>query len=91
MKIKISDKHYLNSDRFCCWISVEKKSKSGKIYEAIIGGYHKDPAMCFENYTQQKFNESIATSIIELQEELNEIKNEIQTFIKSLSVEFLEK
>lgn len=39
MKIKLDDKHYINSDSQCYWISVEVKPENSKPYEKNVSGY----------------------------------------------------
>ena len=39
MKIQLDDKHFLNSDPYCYWITCVVKSKEGKPYEKRVSGY----------------------------------------------------
>lgn len=78
MKIKLDDKHTLNSDGLCCWITADVIAKNGKHYERRISGYMPTFSQCVESYIERKFRSSEATDIVRLKNELEELKEEVR-------------
>jgi methionyl-tRNA synthetase len=78
MKIKLGEKHILNSDQFQFWITVEMQSKSGNPYERICTGYHKDFRGAIEDFIDRNVKGSDSTSYKKLFKEVEELKKEVR-------------
>ena len=78
MKIKLDNKHTLNSDGLCYWITADIASKNGKHYERRISGYAATFYQCVESYIEKKIGSSEATDIVQLKNELEELKEEVR-------------
>lgn len=80
MKIKLDDKHYLNSDRYCYWITTEYKAKTGKSIERRVSGYHKRFEDAVDNYIDNAIKSSSACDIRELRADIESLKETISTW-----------
>ena len=78
MKIKLDEKHTLNSDGLCYWITADVIAKNGRHYERRISGYTATFYQCVENYIEKKFSSSESTDIMQLKNELEELKQEVR-------------
>lgn len=86
MRIKLDDKHYLNSDAYQYWISVELKSETGKLYDRVVSGYYRNPQDVIDSYIDRKVGNSEAESIAELFEEVKELKNQVTSWKTKVEV-----
>ena len=82
MKIDLDDKHILNSDPYCYWITKKIKSKTGKIREERVSGYHPYFDQVCWDYIDRKIRSSEATEIKQLYEEVRELKKTIKGWEK---------
>lgn len=78
MKIKLDDKHYLNGDRFCCWITCEGVDKNGKQYEKLASGYSPTFGMAVERYIENRIRGDKITSITALKNEVRDLKKQVK-------------
>lgn len=78
MKIKLDDKHYLNSDRFCCWITCEYTAKNGKTAERTVSGYYRTFEQCVENYIDKSILSATAENITQLRAEISKLKKTVK-------------
>ena len=83
MKIKLDDKHYLNSDIYCYWITVEKASKNGKAYEQRVSGYFRRLEEAVDNYVDNRIRSSETESIKELTKLVKDIKRTVKGWKKN--------
>lgn len=92
MRIKLDDKHYLNSDKFCCWITLKVKSdKNAKgFYERVIGGYHANIRDCLYDYLKTGTNSSQAVTLSGVLEDITEIGQRIDKFCESINADVRE-
>lgn len=87
MKIALDEKHFLNSDRFCYWLTVIKETKAnGKTYEQIYGGYHKTIPQVLKNYLRTSIKNSEAQSLMQLEKEIERIEKKIDTFLEEIDL-----
>lgn len=90
MKIKLDDKHYLNSDRFSCWITCEytpekKDGTLGKPTERRVSGYYRDFNEVVEDYIDKKINSSEALKISQLSKEIKKLKKTVKDWKVNIS------
>ena len=78
MRIKLDEKHWINSDSYSCWIASETKNKKGNTTVRNVSGYYPTIAGAVENYIEKKIMSSEATKIIDLKKQLEELKSEVR-------------
>lgn len=80
MKIKLDDKHWLNSDRYSYWITalVEPEEGKKKPYERRVSGYQPSFEQAVESYIDYIVNESQATSMNKLKQDIQKLKKEVR-------------
>lgn len=78
MKIKLDEKHYLNSDKYCCYITCLCKTESGKTAERRVSGYYTTFEQCVESYINQKVLGSTAGSMTALKADIVKLKKEVR-------------
>lgn len=82
MRIKLDDKHWLNSDPQCYWITkvvtVKKGSKPGSTYERRCSGYVATFAQAVDSFIECKIRESKIEDFTELKKTINDIKQEVK-------------
>lgn len=86
MKIKLDDKHFLNSDPYCYWITVlvENEKNPKKPYERRVSGYCNTIEDAFIDYIDKKIKSSNADKISKLCSQITKLKEEIHTFFENL-------
>lgn len=82
MKIKLDEKHTLNSDAYCYWITTlvepeEKDGKKAKPYEKRVSGYTRTFGEAVISYIESKIRQSEATEISELAYEVERLKEQV--------------
>ena len=81
MKIKLSDKYYLNSDKFCYWITEEVEVKTGKnkgsITEKRISGYMNTFAGVVDTFVEKKLKAAETGDMEELSQIITELKETV--------------
>lgn len=84
VKIKLDDNHWLNSDTYCYWITClvtpGKDSKKKKPYEVRVSGYVTTFEMAVESYIDRYANESTATSLNKLKQDIQKLKAEVRAW-----------
>lgn len=79
MKIRLDEKHVLNSDARCYWVStVSASSKTGKENERVSGGYHATFSEAVASYVERFVTESEASTLEELAEEIEQLKHDVR-------------
>ena len=78
MKIQLDDKHYLNSDQYCYWITCTQESKNGKPYERRVSGYTDTFSSAVDSYIEKSIIGSESSEIKELCEKIEDLKREIR-------------
>lgn len=83
MKIALDDKHFLNSDRYCYWItciceSENEETKKKKKYERRVSGYLPTFEQAIEHFIDASVNESTATSLRKLKTDIQNLKAEVR-------------
>lgn len=88
MRIKIADKHYLNSDAQCYWISqeveVKKGNNKGNLTEKRVSGYYRQLTELFANFAEAKIRSSDAETITELKQAVKDTEKVIREMTDSL-------
>lgn len=85
MRIKLDDKHYLNSDQWCYWITVEIKSeKTNKEYEKRITGYCSKLEDIFCDYIDKKLKSDTIDSLRSLVDEVKTLKASMKEFAEAI-------
>ena len=81
MKIALDEKHYLNSDQYCYWITcdVTYKGKDGneKTVERRVSGYTRTFSDAVESYIENRIRTSEAAKIVELKDEVKKLKKTV--------------
>lgn len=79
MRIKLDEKHYLNSDPYCYWISCEVKSENAKkkVYDKRVSGYCTTLESAVHSYIDRQIMSSEAESLKELVEEVRKLKKTV--------------
>ena len=77
MKIKLDEKHYLESDPLNIWITVTKVSENGKEYKQNVTGYYRSIDQLLENYIDRSLLASKATSFAALKRDIQALKKQV--------------
>lgn len=80
MRIKLGEKHFLNSDKFQFWVTVEVVSENRNVYERNCTGYHRNFEGAIEDFIDRKVKDSDSASLKELMREVEELKNEVRSW-----------
>ena len=84
MRIKLDDKHWLNSDPQCYWITKEVKIKSGKdagnITEKRVSGYTATFEQAVDSFIERKIKAAEIGNFKELVEVVNGLKKEVRSW-----------
>lgn len=84
MKIKLDDKHYLNSDSYCYWITceyvVEKGKGAGTIAERRVSGYRQTFASAVDSFIEKKIGGAEIERFTDLVKTVNKIKKEVKSW-----------
>lgn len=78
MKIKLDDKHYLNCDEWCYWITVTVQAKSDKSYEKRVSGYMPTFGGAVDTFIEKKIKTAKITDLTELVKVIEELKAEVK-------------
>ncbi len=82
MKIKLDESHYLNSDRYCYWITCEVTittgNRKGHKQERRVSGYSSTFGQAVESYIEEKVGGSTARKFKQLKEEINALKEQVK-------------
>jgi hypothetical protein len=78
MKIKLDDKHYLNSDGLCYWISIEVRSNTDKLSYRRVSGYQPTYQRAVESYIDRYVTGSEAQSLKALAEDIDKLKQTVE-------------
>lgn len=78
MEIKLDNKHYLCSDKHCCWIEEVYKGKDGNACRRLSSGYTANFEDAVMSYIKTHINRSDATKIIQLAKEVKALKKEVR-------------
>lgn len=93
MRIKLDEKHWLNSDAFCYWITceyeVEKGKSAGTIAERRVSGYAATFEQAVESFIERKIKGAESESFSELVKVVNDLKAEVRSW--KVDVEELRK
>ncbi len=74
MRIKLDDKHYLNSDAYNLWITTVITSKQNTTYERLVSGYARTFSEAVDSFIEQYTGNSQATTYQELKNDIEELK-----------------
>lgn len=81
MRIKLDDKHWLNSDSQCYWITREVKITKGKgagsTVERRVSGYTATFAQAVDTFIEKKIKTAEIGDFSELVKIIDEVKNEV--------------
>lgn len=82
MRIKLDDKHYLNSDKYCYWITVEvvmtKGKRVGQVDDRLVSGYARTFNEAIDSFLEYAVRESDATTLKELSKTIRDLKAQIK-------------
>jgi hypothetical protein len=82
MKIKLDDKHYLNSDEYCYWITVEVITQdgknAGKPYEKRCSGYTATFEQAVDSFIEKKIKASQIEDFKKLVKTIKDLKKEVR-------------
>lgn len=82
MKIQLDEKHFLNTDAYCCYISclVIPKDKSKKPYEIRVGGFHRRLEDAISSFVDSRIRMagSDVNTLKKLSTEILKIKSDIK-------------
>lgn len=81
MKIALDDKHYLNSDQYCYWITCdvtyEGKDGNKKTVERRVSGYARNFSDAAESFIENRIRSSEAVKISQLKDEVKNLKKTV--------------
>lgn len=84
MKIKLDEKHYLNSDKFCYWITCDCKyeegENKGKTYERRVSGYTVTIEQAVDSYINSHVRSLEVEKITKLAEEIKKLKRTVKSW-----------
>lgn len=80
MRIKLDDKHYLNSDAYNLWITTTVTSKQNTVYERLVSGYARTFAQAVDSFIEQYVGSSEATTYQELKNDIEELKKIVKSW-----------
>ena len=80
MRIKLDEKHYLNSDPYCYWISCEVKSENAKkkSYDKRVSGYCSTLEDAVHTYIDRQIPSSEAETLKGLTEDIKKLKKTVK-------------
>lgn len=82
MRIKLSEKYYLNSDPYCYWVTEvvqpTEKSRTQKPYERRVSGYNGTFEQAVDSYIDRRIRSLEIEEFHALAKELKELKEEIR-------------
>ena len=82
MRIKLDEKHYLNSDQFCYWITViVNRDGEGKApYEKRVSGYAGTFEQAVDSFIERKIKSLEIEEFHALAKEIGELKKEVRSW-----------
>lgn len=89
MRIKLDEKHWLNSDTYSCWITSETISKNDKKIVRNVSGYYPTLTGAVESYVEKKIKSAEADKISKLNTQLKELKKEVRGWEENLKLQLL--
>ena len=81
MTIRLADKHFLNSDLYCYWITCVVQSKDGKPYEKRVSGYTATFNDAVSSYIERAVKRSVSEDIRLLRDEIENLKHEVMEWV----------
>ena len=90
MEIKLDDRHFLMSDKYCYWIETEVIPEEGKKkpYRKRISGYTPTFEQVVESYINSKIKSSEVMKLNKLSNEIKALKEEVRGWHETYSREF---
>lgn len=84
MRIKLGEKHWLNSDAFCYWVTCEYKVKDGKnagsIAERRVSGYSATFEQAVDSFIDRHIKAAEADDFSKLVKSIKDLKKEIRSW-----------
>ena len=81
MKIKLGDKHYLNSDAYSFWITAEVQGEDAKKpYEKRVSGYRATFEEAVESFIDKYVGDSTAKDFKALVKDIKNLKKEVRSW-----------
>lgn len=82
MKIKLDDKHYLNSDVYCYWITtvVNRDDEGKKPYEKRVSGYTGTFEQAVDSFIDKRINSLEIEEFHALAKEIGKLKEEVRSW-----------
>ena len=77
MRIQLDEKHYLNSDAQCYWLSVEVTPDEGKKYDKRISGYTRTFAQAVDSLVESHIRCAEIDDLKKLAETIEELKQTV--------------
>lgn len=84
MNIRLDDKHTLNTDNYCCWITTDVVNKNGDVNQRRVSGYLPTIEQAVESFVKHDFMSSEAQTVVELEKEVKKLKQRISKWKKVL-------
>ena len=82
MKVKLDDTHYLNSDEYSYWITVEvvteKGKNAGELYERRCSGYTRTFSEAVDSFIEKKLRVAQIEDFKKLVKTVNDLKKEVK-------------
>lgn len=82
MKIKLDEKHWLNADSLCYWISTEVEIKEGKgagnIVERRTSGYTRTFAQAVDSFIEGRIRTDEIGDFSKLAETIENLKRDVE-------------
>ena len=94
MRIKLGEKHWLNSDAFCYWITCEYTINEGKnagsTAERRVSGYVPTFEQAVDTFIERQIRGAEIENYAELVEVINNLKAEVRTWRRGFG-EYIEQ
>jgi len=78
MRVKLDDKHYLNSDEGCYWITVAVQAESGKTYDRRVSGYTPTFSGAVDTFIEKRIKTAEIGDFTELVKAIDDLKAEVR-------------
>ena len=84
MKIKLGEKHYMNSDAFCYWITceyvIEKGNNAGNTAERRVSGYTATFEEAVDSFIERHIKGAEISEFSELVKTVNDLNAEVRSW-----------
>lgn len=84
MRVRLDDKHFLNSDQYCYWITTVVTPERGKPYERRVSGYTTTFRQVMGSYIEKALRTSETESYASLVAEVEDLKATVEMWLDAV-------